>query len=103
MKIKKVVVSNSMLTKTYSEAIVLSSLSLFWTLYDFIFVYEKYNYNVNEEIKQLHLFQCMIILFFPILMLYQGRAFHVKCSKYMYTNMYTDSINIQFIHTNAYI
>lgn len=22
---------------------------------------------------------------FPILMLYQGRAFHVKCSKYMYT------------------
>lgn len=40
---------------------------------------------------------------FPILMLYQGRAFHVKCSKYMYTNMYTDSINIQFIHTNAYI
>lgn len=51
MKVKKVVVSNSMLTKTYSEAIVLSSLSLFWTLYDFIFVYEKYNYNVNEEIK----------------------------------------------------
>lgn len=100
MKVKKVVVSNSMLTKTYSEAIVLSSLSLFWTLYDFIFVYEKYNYNVNEEIKQLHLFQCIV---FPILMLYQGRAFHVKCSKYMYTNMYTDSINIQFIHTNAYI
>lgn len=64
LDIKKVVVSNSMLTKTYSEAIVLSSLSLFWTLYDFIFVYEKYNYNVNEEIKQLHLFQCMIILFF---------------------------------------
>lgn len=100
MKVKKVVVSNSMLTKTYSEAIVLSSLSLFWTLYDFIFVYEKYNYNVNEEIKQLHLFQCIV---FPILMLYQGRAFHVKYSKYMYTNMYTDSINIQFIHTNAYI
>lgn len=64
LDIKKVVVSNSMLTKTYSEAIVLSSLSLFWTLYDFIFVYGKYNYNVNEEIKQLHLFQCMIILFF---------------------------------------